>query len=71
MINRLSYWDENTELSNKFLLNFEQMSERKYHSVIDAVINLTHDIQLANVNNNIISYLLLNIKEAFDHVSLQ
>ena len=47
------------------------MSKRKYHSVIDAVINLTRDIQLTNANNNIIFYLLLNIKETFDHVSLQ
>ncbi len=46
------------------------MRNRKNHSAINAVMNLTHDIQLARANNNTVSCVLLNIKEAFDHVSL-
>ena len=45
------------------------MRGRKNHSAINAVMNLTHDIQLAKANNNTVSCVLLNIKDAFDHVS--
>ncbi len=71
MANRISFWSEATESLNlKALLDFEQMGGRKNHSAVNAVMNLTHDIQLARVNNNTVSCVLLNIKEAFDHVSL-
>ncbi len=46
------------------------MGGRKNHSAVDAVMNLIHDIQLARVNNNTVSCVLLDIKGAFDHVSL-
>ena len=34
-------------------------------------MNLIHDIQLIKANKNTTSCLLLNIKSAFDHVSLR
>ena len=46
------------------------MGGRKQRSAIDAVMCLTHDIQLANNNNKVLSALLLDVKGAFDHVSL-
>ncbi len=72
MTNRISFWSEATESlkNSKALLDFEQMRDRKNHSAVNAVMNLIHDIQLARANNNTVSCVLLDIKEAFDHVSL-
>ena len=45
MANRISFWSEATEsLNSKALLDFEQMRDRKNHSAINAMMNLTHDI---------------------------
>ena len=65
MATRLSYWAEITNL-----LYSEQMGGRKQRSAIDAAMCLTHDIQLANNNNRVLSAMLLDVKGAFDHVSL-
>ena len=65
MATRLFYWAETINL-----LYSEQMSGRKQRSAIDAAMCLTHDIQLANNNNKVLSALLLDVKGAFDHVSL-
>ena len=65
MATRLSYWAETINL-----LYSEQMGGRKQRSAIDAAMCLTHDIQLANNNNKVLSALLLDVKGAFDHVSL-
>ncbi len=46
------------------------MSGRKQRSAIDAAMCLTHDIQQAFNNNKALSALFLNVKGAFDHVSL-
>ena len=46
------------------------MDSRKQISAIDAVISLIHDIQLAKNENKIISVLFLDIKDIFDHVSI-
>src|SRR5947207_10325559 len=56
------------ETSN--LLDSDQISDRKQKSVIDAVMTLIHDIQLAKHENRVISVLFMNIKEAYDHVSV-
>ena len=61
---RLSYLKQ---ISN--MLDFDQIDERKNRSAIDAVLNLTHDIQLALKQKLITSCLFLNVKKAFDHVS--
>ncbi len=65
MATRLSYWAETTNL-----LYSEQMGGRKQRSAIDAAMCLTHDIQMANNNNRVLSAMLLDVKGAFDHVSL-
>ena len=65
MTTRLSYWAETTNL-----LYHKQMNGRKQRSAIDAAMCLTHDIQQALNNNNVLSALFLNVKDAFDHVSL-
>ncbi len=46
MTNKIFFESEATEsLKNlKALLNFEQMRDRKNHSAVNAVMNLTHDI---------------------------
>ena len=61
---RLSYLKQ---MSN--MLDFDQIGERKNRSAIDAVLNLTHDIQLALKQKLITSSLFLDVKKAFDHVS--
>lgn len=68
IINKMFYWEENAKLnklsSQRLLLDFEQISKREFYSTIDAVISLTHDVQLTNSNNSIVSCLLLDIKNA-------
>ena len=46
------------------------MGGRKNHSAIDAVINFVHDIEIANRNKNVLSCLLLDVKGAFDFISI-
>ena len=58
------------EINDK-LLNFDQMKGRKQRSAIDAVLNLVHDAQMIKSRENMLIYLLLNVKEAFDHVALK
>ena len=45
------------------------MSSKKQISVIDAVMSLVHDIQLAKYNNEDTSVLFINIKRAYDYIS--
>jgi len=46
------------------------MGGRKQRSAVDAAMCLTHDIQQATNNNKVLSALFLDVKGAFDHVSL-
>ena len=64
---QLSY---TAELNDK-LLNFDQMRDRKQRLTIDAVLNLVHNAQMAKSRENTLIYLLLDVKEAFDHVALK
>ncbi len=64
---QLSY---TAEINDK-LLNFDQIKDRKQTSVINAVLNLVHDVQMTKSRENTLICLLLNIKEAFDHVTLK
>ena len=63
--NRLAYIGENSNL-----LEIEQMGGRKNYSAIDAVMTVVHDIEIANRKKNVLSCLLLDIKGAFDFVSI-
>ena len=45
------------------------MRDRKFKSAVNAVINLTHDVQHAFNQKKVTSCLLLNVKGAFDYVS--
>jgi len=58
------------EINDK-LLNFDQMKDRKQRSAINVVLNLVHDAQMTKSRENTLIYLLLNIKEVFDHVALK
>jgi hypothetical protein len=62
---RLGYLAETTDL-----LHSEQIGSRSQKSAINTVIALTHDIQLAKTEGLKSSCLFLNIKGAFDHVSI-
>ena len=46
------------------------MGGRKQRSAVDAAMCLTHDIQHAINNNKVLSALFLDVRGAFDHVSL-
>ena len=63
IVKRLSYLKQ---ISN--MLDFDQIDERKNRSTIDAVFNLTHDIQLILKQKLITSCLFLNVKKTFDYV---
>ena len=65
MITRLSHLEEITNLLYK-----KHMRERKKTSAINAVLALVYDAEEAINNNKIFSYLLLDVKEAFDYVTL-
>ena len=65
IIMRLSHLGETTNLVYK-----EQIRERKKRSAVNAVLALIYDAKEAINNNKIFSYLLLDIKGAFDHVTL-
>ncbi len=64
---QLSY---TAEINDK-LLNFDQMRDRKQRSAINAVLNLVHDAQMTKGWENTLIYLLLDVKEVFDHVALK
>ncbi len=56
---------------NDKLLDFDQMRDRKQRSVINAVLNLVHDAQIAKSRENTLTCLLLDIKDVFDHMTLK
>ncbi len=64
---QLSY---TAEINDK-LLNFDQIRDRKQRSAINAVLNLVHDAQMTKSWENMLIYLLLDVKEVFDHVALK
>ncbi len=47
------------------------MRDRKQRSAINAVLNLVHDAQMTKSRENTLICLLLDVKEAFDHVALK
>ena len=51
------------------IIHFDQISSRKQILVIDVVMILVHDIQLAKHEKKDIFILFINVKDAFDHVS--
>ena len=51
-------------------LDTDQIDDRRQKSAIDAVLSLVHDIQLAKHEKKVTSVLFMNIKEAYDHVSV-
>jgi len=64
---QLSY---TAEINDK-LLNFDQMKDRKQRSAIKTVLNLVNNVQMAKSRENTLICLLLDVKEAFDHVTLK
>ena len=63
MVTRLSYLSQVSEL-----LDIDQTGDRKQRSAIDAVMSLTHDIELVRTKSNTVSCLMLKVKRAFNHV---
>ena len=51
------------------LLDPDQIGDKRQKSVINAVLSLVHDIQLAKHEKRVTSILLMDIKRAFNHVS--
>jgi ribonuclease HI len=62
---RLGYLATTTDI-----VNFDQMGSRRQISAIDAVMSLVHDIQLAKSEGKVTSVLFMDVKGAYDHVSL-
>ena len=65
MTTRLSHISQVTDL-----LDIDQMGGRKKRSAIDAVMTLTHNIELAKNQGNTLSCLMLDVKGAFDYISI-
>ncbi len=65
MTSRLSYFEQTSNL-----LDLNQMSKRKELSAIDAVLNLTHDIQVSLKEKKSTTCVFLDIKDAYDYVSI-
>ena len=51
------------------IIHFDQMNSRKQISIIDIIMTLVYDIQLAKHEKKDTSILFMNVKGAFDHVS--
>jgi predicted protein tyrosine phosphatase len=47
------------------------MSERKELSTVDAVMNLTHDIELSLKEKKSTTCVFLDVKEAYNYVSIK
>ncbi len=47
------------------------MRDRKQRLTINVVLNLVHDVQMIKSQENMLIYLLLNVKEVFDYVALK
>jgi predicted RNA binding protein with dsRBD fold (UPF0201 family) len=62
----MSYFEQTFDL-----LDLNQMSKRKELSAIDAVMNLTHDISLSLKEKKSTTYVFLDVKEAYDYVSIK
>ena len=62
---RLSFLAESTDL-----LDPDQIGGRRQNSAINAVLSLIHDIQLVKYEKRVTSMLLMDIKGAFNHVSV-
>src|SRR5207237_10245031 len=65
MTKRLAYIAE-----TQGLLHADQMGGRQGRSAIDAVMALVHDVQQAKCNGKVLSALFVDVKGAFDHVSI-
>ncbi len=63
---RLSYFEQTSDL-----LDLNQMHERKELSTVDAVMNLTHDIELSLKEKKSTTCVFLDVKEAYDYVSIK
>ena len=61
---RLFFLAESTDL-----LDSDQIGGRRQKLIINTVLSLVYDIQLAKHEKRVISILFMNIKEVFDHVS--
>lgn len=64
---RLAYL---AELPGSNLLHHDQMGGRQKKSAIDAVLSLVHDVQSAKRRKKLSSTLFVDVKGAFDHVSI-
>ncbi len=65
---RIAYLAENS-LYSKNILNYKQIENKKQKLAINAITNLIHDIQIINNRDNILSCLLIDVKEAFNSIS--
>jgi purine nucleoside phosphorylase len=66
IVSRLAYFEQTSDL-----LDLNQMSERKDLSAIDAVLNLTHDIELSLKEKKSTTCVFLDVKDAYDYVSIK
>jgi hypothetical protein len=66
IVSRLLYFEQTSDL-----LDFNQMRKRKNLLAIDAVMNLTHDVELSLKEKKNTTCVFLNIKKAHDYVSIK
>ncbi len=66
IVSRLFFFEQISDL-----LDLNQISERKDLSAVNAVMNLTHDIELSLKKKRSTTCVFLNIKEAYNYVSIK
>ena len=65
VVTKLFYLKDSTDM-----LHSEEMRNRKNRFAINAVMNLIHNAQLAKNFDNVLSCLFMNMKKAYDYVSI-
>ena len=51
------------------LLDFDQIDDKRQKSVINVILSLVYDIQLAKHEEKVTSIFFMNIKRAFNYIS--
>jgi hypothetical protein len=62
----MSFFEQTSDL-----LDLNQMNERKELSAVDAIMNLTHDIELSLKEKKSTTCVFLDVKKAYDYVSIK
>lgn len=55
---------------SKDIINYKQIRSKKQKLTIDVVLNLIYSVQIVKNRDSMLSCLLIDIKEAYNYISL-